>query len=157
MCNFFFCFFAGAFYAPAGAEKWQRHPRGVPLLYIRPVPGSETPGEYLFLMPLFGGAGQTGEGREGQTGVEEDTGVTRFGGAGRILRLGGRIIVVGAQLGACCGTADGAGLGGGVGGGLPFVGRLRIYVRTAIAGALVPMLVIVVLPGSGKGMVKFWN
>ena len=48
MCIFFFCFFAGAFYAPAGAEKWQRHPRGVPLLYIRPVPGSETPGEYLF-------------------------------------------------------------------------------------------------------------
>ena len=38
----------GAFYAPAGAGKWQRHPRGVPLLYIRPVPGSETPGEYLF-------------------------------------------------------------------------------------------------------------
>lgn len=42
-----------------------------------------------FLMPLFGGAGQTGEGREGQTGVEENAGVTRFGGDGRILRLGG--------------------------------------------------------------------
>lgn len=75
-----------------------------------------------FLMPLFGGAGQTGEGREGQTGVEEDTGVTRFGGAGRILRLGGGIIVVGAQLGARCGTADGAGLGGACGGVSPVVG-----------------------------------
>ena len=75
-----------------------------------------------FLMPLFGGAGQTGEGREGQTGVEENTGVTRFGGAGRILRLGGGIIVVGAQLGARCGTADGAGLGGACGGVFPVVG-----------------------------------
>ena len=30
-------------------------------------------------MPLFGGAGQTGEGREGQTGVEENTGVSGLG------------------------------------------------------------------------------
>ena len=43
--------------------------------------------ENTFLMPLFGGAGQTGEGREGQTGVEEDTGV---GGLGRVLLILGR-------------------------------------------------------------------
>ena len=107
---------------------------------------------HTFLVPLFGGVGQAGEGREGQTGVEENTGVTRFGRDGRILRLGGGIIVIGAQLGTRCGTAGLAGLGGTCGGGLPFVGRLRIYARTAIAGALVPMLVIVVLPGSGKGL-----
>ena len=82
-------------------------------------------------MPLFGGAGQTGEGRESRTGVEEDTGVTRFGRDGRILRLGGGIIVVGAQLGARCGTADGAGLGGGVGGIFPGVFRL---VNLRVAG-----------------------
>ena len=44
-------------------------------------------------MPLFGGAGQTGEGREGQTGVEEDTGV---GGLGRVLLIlgcGGGVVV----------------------------------------------------------------
>ena len=49
--------------------------------------------ENTFLMPLFGGAGQTGEGREGQTGVEEDTGVTRFGGVLLILGRGGGVVV----------------------------------------------------------------
>lgn len=67
-------------------------PTRVPLLYIRPVPGSETPGD-SFLMALFGGAGQTGEGRESQAGVEEDTGV---GGLGRVLLTlgcGGGVVV----------------------------------------------------------------
>lgn len=92
-CVFFsFVFFAGAFYAPAGAEKWQRHPRGVPLLYIRRRRGQKHR-ENTFLMPLFGGAGQTGEGREGQTGIEEDTGVTRFGGVLLILGRGGGVVV----------------------------------------------------------------
>ena len=49
--------------------------------------------ENTFLMPLFGGAGQTGEGREGQTGIEEDTGVTRFGGVLLILGRGGGVVV----------------------------------------------------------------
>lgn len=49
--------------------------------------------ENTFLMPLFGGAGQTGEGREGQTGVEENAGV---GGLGRVLLIlgcGGGVVV----------------------------------------------------------------
>lgn len=74
-------------------------------------------------MPLFGGAGQTGEGREGQTGVEEDTGV---GGLGRVLLIlgcgGGVVVIRTSQRFALCGTADGTGLGGGVGGIFPGVG-----------------------------------
>ena len=46
-----------------------------------------------FLMPLFGGAGQTGEGREGQTGVEEDTGVGGLGGVLLILGYGRGVVV----------------------------------------------------------------
>lgn len=99
-------------------------------------------------MPLFGGAGQTGEGREGQTGVEENAGVTRFGRGGRILRLGGGIIVVGAQLGARCGTAD-AGLW------IVVVGRIipsmcylaaSLYAITSNVGTLFPMVFLIVRP-----------
>ena len=109
-------------------------------------------------MPLFGGAGQTGEGREGQTGVEEDAGV---GGLGRVLLIlgcgGGVVVIRGTPQWLALDSAAGlAGLGLFGGGGLPFVGRLRFYARTAIAGALVPMLVIVVLPSIGKDMVEFW-
>ena len=46
-----------------------------------------------FLMPLFGGAGQTGEGREGQTGVEENTGVSGLGRVLLILGCGGGVVV----------------------------------------------------------------
>lgn len=44
-------------------------------------------------MPLFGGAGQTGEGREGQTGVEENTWVGGLGGVLLILGCGGGVVV----------------------------------------------------------------
>ena len=44
-------------------------------------------------MPLFGGAGQTSEGREGQTGVEEDAGVGGLGGVLLILGRGGGVVV----------------------------------------------------------------
>lgn len=103
-----------------------------------------------FLMPLFGGAGQTGEGREGQTGVEEDAGVTRFGRGGRILRLGGGIIVVGAQLGARCGTADGAGLGGACGGVSPGVGFNFTPVLAHFAH--LPMAILSLDPSSTVGV-----
>ena len=74
-------------------------------------------------MPLFGGAGQTGEGREGQTGVEEDTGVGGLGGVLLILGCGrGVVLIRTSQRFALCGTADGTGLGGGVGGIFPGVG-----------------------------------
>lgn len=107
--------------------------------------------ENTFLMPLFGGAGQTGEGREGQTGVEEDTGV---GGLGRVLLIlgcgGGVVVIRTSQRFALCGTAD-AGLGGGVGGGLPFVGRLA-NLRMADR-AFMPVVVHIALPfGCGIGV-----
>ena len=109
-----------------------------------------------FLMPLFGGAGQTGEGREGQTGVEEDAGVTRFGGVLLILGRGGGVVVIRtSQRFALCGTAD-AGLGGGVGGGLPFVGRLA-NLRMADR-AFMPVVVHIALPfGCGIGVVCHWD
>ena len=111
-----------------------------------------------FLMPLFGGVGQTGEGREGQTGVEEDAGVSGLGRVLLILGCGGGVVVIRtSQRFALCGTADGTGLGGGVGGIFPGVFRL---VNLRMAGrAFMPVVVHIALPfgcGIGVGCLLFF-
>ena len=105
-----------------------------------------------FLMPLFGGAGQTGEGREGQTGVEENTGVSGLGRVLLILGCGGGVVVIRtSQRFALCGTADGTGLGGGVGGVFPVVFRL-VNLRMADR-SFMPVVVHIALPfGCGIGV-----
>lgn len=107
-------------------------------------------------MPLFGGAGQTGEGREGQTGVEENAGVTRFGRVLLILGRGGGVVVIRtSQRFALCGTAD-AGLGGGVGSVFPVVFRL-VNLRMADR-AFMPVVVHIALPfGFGIGVGCHWD
>lgn len=103
--------------------------------------------ENTFLMPLFGGAGQTGEGREGQAGVEEDAGVSGLGRVLLILGCGGGVVVIRtSQRFALCGTAN-AGLGGGVGGRIiPSMCYLAasLYAITSNVGTLFPMVFLIV-------------
>lgn len=105
--------------------------------------------ENTFLMPLFGGAGQTGEGREGQTGVEEDAGVSGLGRVLLILGCGGGVVVIRtSQRFALCGTAN-AGLW------IVVVGRIipsmcylaaSLYAITSNVGTLFPMVFLIVRP-----------